>query len=283
MGKFILTGFADEISANLDEQIQGLRDLHIQYIELRTINGKNVSDYTPEEMVPIKEKLDAAGIRVSAIGSPIGKIKITDNPDADLAKFKNTLALAKVLETKYIRMFSFYIDEQDDPAVYRDEVIKRWQAYLRLAEGTGVMLLHENEKRIYGDTAERSLDLLETLQSPIVGATFDPANFVQCSVSTYPEAFHLLEKHIVYMHIKDADGMTVVPAGMGKGHIKEILSALKGKDMFLSLEPHLANFTGFSSLEQGDKKLAEGGNAEKFALAVKSLRSILKEIGAEEA
>lgn len=279
---FTLSAFADEIDEMLDIQIEGIKRHGIDYIEARGIDGKNVSDYTPEEMKTVKKRLDEKNVKVSAIGSPIGKIGITDDFESHLEKFKNTLELARILETKYIRLFSFYIPDGEEPKKYRDEVLKRMDTFVKTAEGSGIILLHENEKGIYGDNAKRCFDILESIGSDILRATFDPANFIQCGETTYPYAYELLKDHIEYMHIKDAkESGEVMPAGDGKGHIKEILENLKnrGYNGFLSLEPHLGNFSGLAELEKNDtyKDLPKAGE-KTFALAVNSLKNILKEI-----
>lgn len=279
---FILSAFADEIDAMLDAQIEGIKRHGINYIEVRGIDGKNVADYTPEEMKNVKNRIDKRNVKISAIGSPMGKIGINDDFDGHLEKFKNTLELARILETKYIRLFSFYIPDGENPKKYRDEVLRRMSEFVKSAKGSGIILLHENEKNIYGDTAERCLDIMESIGSDILRATFDPANFVQCGETTYPYAYEMLKEHIEYMHIKDAknDG-TVVPSGAGIGHIKEILKNLKnrGYDGFLSLEPHLGDFGGLAELEKNDNyKDLPKASEKTFALAVNSLKNILNEL-----
>lgn len=278
--EFIISGFADEIDANLNVQMDVLDQLEIKYIEMRGVNGKNLTDYTLNEVKEIKKQLDQRGFRLSAVGSPIGKIGINDDFAPHLEKFRHTLKIAEVMDTKYIRMFSFFIPKGEDPAQYRDEVLNRWRAFLEAAEGTDITLLHENEKDIYGDTPERCLDLVESLNNESFRLTFDPANFVQCDVEVYPKAFDMLKDHIEYMHIKDAlsDGHQVVPSGQGDGKIKEVLDALRemGYQGFLSLEPHLGNFVGFADLEPGTvgSDMPEGG-AKQFSVAVHALRQLL--------
>lgn len=281
MGNFILSAFADEIDMDLAVQMEVLEGYGIDHIEMRGVNGKNIADVTLEEAKEIKKQLEAKGFKISALGSPIGKIKITEDFEADRLKFIHTLELAKVLETKYIRMFSFFIPQGENPSEHREEVVKRWREYVDLAKDKGIILLHENEKDIYGDTKERCKDLFDELECDFVQATFDPANFVQVEEDTL-EAFELLRPHVAYMHIKDAtaDG-EVVPAGYGIGHVEEILRKLKqeGYVGFLSLEPHLSNFKGFADLE-GDNGivLKERDSKETFGLAVTALREILDRI-----
>ena len=283
MSKFILSAFADEIDPMLTKQMDVLNRHGIKYIEMRGVNGKNLVEHTLEEAGEIKKQLDARGFRISAVGSPIGKIKITDPFEPHLELFRHTVKIAQILETEYIRMFSFFIPQGEDPASFRDEVMKRWRAFIDTAEGTGLTLLHENEKGIYGDTAERCLDLLETMNCSYLKAVFDPANFVQCNVKTYPEAYQLLKGHVAYMHIKDAlyADHSVVPSGYGDGRVKDILKELNsgGFEGFLSLEPHLADFKGFAGLEPGSpaNRLPKDGPGQ-FAVAVEALLKILNEM-----
>jgi len=280
MSKFVLSAFSDEIDMNLKTQMDVLDTHGIKYIEMRGVNGKNITELTIEEAKDIKKQLDERGFKVSALGSPIGKIKITDSFDSHLDLFRHTLELAEILDTKYIRMFSFFMPKGEKAEVYRDEVMKRWKLFIEAAEGKGVILLHENEKDIYGDTPERCKDLLDTMNCPYLRATFDPANFVQCDCLTFPHSFELLKGYIEYMHIKDAQSSDhkVVPSGYGDGRVPEILKALKEADYsgFLSLEPHLAGFKGFEKLEPSSPyNTMEEGGEKSFAIAVGALKKIL--------
>lgn len=283
MSEFVLSAFADEIDSDLKIQMDVLEQHGIKHIEMRGVNGKGLVNYALDEVREIKRQLDERSFKLSAIGSPIGKIKITDDFGPHMELFKHTLEIAKIMECKYIRMFSFFIPEGEDPAKYRDEVINRWKQFIKAAEGSGITLLHENEKDIYGDTPERCLDLLKTLDCDYVKGIFDFANFVQCGVENNLAGFDLLKDYIVYIHVKDAvhSDHHVVPAGEGDGKVKEILEALydKGYEGFLSLEPHLGNFVGFAALEPNSPgfDLPEGG-PRKFAVAVQALKNIIANI-----
>lgn len=272
MSRFTLSGFADEIDDRLDKQMDTLDTLGIRYIEMRGVEGKNLSDYTPDAAKEIKKRLDARGFRLSAVGSPIGKIGIRDDFAPHFDKFKRVVEIAGIMETGYIRMFSFFIPKGDDPEIYKDEVLERWSRFADYVKGSGIRLLHENEKGIYGDTAERCRNILNACDPAVVRGIFDPANFVQCGVET-KAAFDLLKEDIVYMHIKDAlvENGRVVPSGEGDGNLAWILGQLadRGYDGFLSLEPHL---------ETGDIAVC---GADKFKLAHAALINILKTLDAE--
>ena len=280
---FIFTGFSDEIDADIRVQFAHLNEIGIRYFEPRNISGTNISDLTVPEAEALKALMDEKGIRVSSIGSPIGKIGIEEDFPGHLDKLRHTMEIARILGTRCIRIFSFYIPEGQH-SLWRDEVLRRTKAMASLAAEADILLLHENEKGIYGDTAARCREILDEVHSGHLRAVFDPANFIQCGEVTWPDAYRLLRPYISYMHIKDAllDG-TVVPAGYGEGHVGEILSDLKatGYRGFLSLEPHLGTFEGLSSLsrEDGRRLSSEKSSADKFDLAFTALKALLEKDG----
>lgn len=280
--KIELSGFADEINPQLDEQIRVLKKLGMHYVEMRGANGKGLVEYPLDEVEKIKEQLDENDIHLSSVGSPIGKIQITDDFEEHFKLFCHTVNIAHVMEVPYIRMFSFFMPEGEDPEKYHDEVFRRVGRMADYAAKHNVILLHENEKEIYGDVADRCRKLMEEFYSDHFKAVFDFANFVQCHQDT-KEAYEMLKPYIDYVHVKDAEWESgqVVPAGHGDGNVKEILKMLKesGYEGFLSLEPHLADFAGFSALENGKSEKKEKLTGEEsFTLAHESLVKILGEI-----
>lgn len=278
-----ISGFADEIAEDIKTQFAVLNKLNIGYFEPRGVDGKNISELTDQEVAALKQQMDQAGIRVSSIGSPIGKVKVSDDLEAHFEQFKRVVAIAKKLDVKFIRVFSFFHDGGEWTKEERDIVLSNLKRMSAYAAENDVILLHENEKEIYGDNTARCLDLLENLYCDHFKAVFDFANFVQCKQDT-KEAFEALKKYVAYIHIKDAkfeDG-SVVPAGLGDGNVEEILKELfrDGYDGFLSLEPHLGSFKGLENLEMGDlmSDLPEGGEGT-FTLAYNALKNILDRIG----
>jgi len=265
-----LSGFADEIGPDLGLQIETLRSEGLRHLELRGIWGKNVLDLSADDRKEAKARLSGAGIGVSAIGSPIGKVAVDGPWKEHLDRFRIALDAAEFFEAPYIRLFSFYPPEGGAIADHRDEVIRRLNELVRLAEGRPVQLLHENEKKIYGEGTEGCLDIAENV--PGMGLIFDPANFVQADVRP-ADAWPVLRDHAVYFHIKDAleaDGRTVLP-GEGDGAIPEILRdaiCARGFDGFLSLEPHL--------MVAGERSGFSG--PDLFKKAVRALKAILRNL-----
>ncbi|MBR5614924.1 MAG: sugar phosphate isomerase/epimerase [Clostridia bacterium] len=276
-----ISGFSDEIDSNINVQFRVLKKLGIEYFEPRGINGTNIADISDEQLVQLKQEMLNFGIKASSIGSPIGKISICDDFESHIDKLKRVIYIAKELDCRYIRVFSFFIPQGEKAENFRDEVMRRMKVMTKLAEENDVILLHENEKDIYGDTAQRCADVFETVNSPNLRAVFDPANFVQVGQKTYPDAYQIMMPYIKYMHIKDACGEEIVPAGQGQGCIEEILKDLyaNGYQGFLSLEPHLGSFEGLVSLELDDKmlKLPKSGEGT-FSLAFNELNKILDKI-----
>lgn len=282
MKKLALSGFSDEISPVFDEQLAAIREFGLSYIELRGADGINVSDLTASKLGELKEKLRAAGIAVSSIGSPIGKISIEDDFSAHMEKLKRTLEIQKELNAPYLRMFSFYIPPGKAPEEYRQKVLEQMGAMIEEAARWDSVLLHENEKGIYGDTAPRCLELMQAFSGPHFKAVFDFANFVEVGQDTLP-AYESLLPYIEYIHIKDAlrNEKKIVPAGQGDGRVKEILSDLlhSGWRGFLSLEPHLTDFTGLSSLElEAKERYTKLDGKSAWKLALDSLLALLQTI-----
>ena len=254
MKEMKIYAFADEASANVDQQIVAMKRNGLQGLEIRNVDGVNISDITVEKAKEVHQKLKEAGLVVWSIGSPLGKVGIEDDFEAHMAKFKHTLEIAKLLECNNIRLFSFYLPGDKEPERYHDEVICRLKKMVEAAKGSGIDLCHENEKGIYGDVAKRCLEIHKEI--PELKGIFDPANFVQCGQDTL-EAWELLQPYIKYLHIKDAlaDGM-VVPAGAGIGHLKKILDAFRAKGgAEVTVEPHLTVFEGLRELEGNSREV----------------------------
>ena len=155
-----LTGFADEISPELDEQLDTLAQESISHMELRSVWNTNVLDLTDDELEWVKSASAQRGIGISSIGSPIGKVSVAEAFGPHLERFRRALRAADAMEAPYVRVFSFFIPEGQEPVRYREEVIDRMGTLAGEAEDSGVRLLHENEKEIYGDVPSRCVDIL---------------------------------------------------------------------------------------------------------------------------
>ena len=246
-----LSAFADEISPDPDEQLAVCRAIGVTHLELRSVRGINVLDFTPGLRHEVRSKLADAGLNVVCIGSPIGKVRVDEPWEPHFDRFKVAVDAARFFAAPLIRVFSYYGPQGGNVLDHRDEVLRRFHAKVDYVGDAGVTLVHENERHIYGERGDACADLLRSINSPRLRAAFDFANFVQAGDD--PMACWLkLAGYTVHVHVKDAraDGQ-VVPPGQGVGELPAILGMAyaDGYRGFLSLEPHLAaagQFSGFS-------------------------------------
>jgi sugar phosphate isomerase/epimerase len=238
---FTLSAFADEIDPSPEKQIEVLEHCGVHHIELRSILHTNVLDLTDLQVRELKALLDQHGIRLSAIGSPIGKVGIDQPIEPHLKRFERALELCKVFDTPNVRIFSYYRPAGSDWSAWRDEVMARMGEKVRRAERAGVRLLHENEHNIYGDSPERVVDLLQTINSPHLRAVYDAANYVFCGYDPW-EGWQKTRAWTAHFHIKDwiAGEKHGCLAGKGQGRLPDVIAeAAADFDGFATLEPHL--------------------------------------------
>ena len=240
-----LSGFGDEIDPDPETQIAVLQALGARHVEVRSAWGVNVVDLDDAQLSALVERLSGADMAVSAVASPIGKVDVDEDPESEVVRLERVIRVARALQTPYIRIFSFFLEGRS-PETARDAVLTRMARLAETASRHGVILLHENEKGIYGDTPERVLDIVESVGSPALRVAWDSANFVQVGVARpHDSGFALLRPHLEYLQVKDAIAATgeVVPAGQGDGQVALTIQALAadGYTGFASLEPHLAS------------------------------------------
>lgn len=276
--KLILSAFADEYADGLKEQCEALNKFGIEYIELRGVNGKNVSTLTESEVKETKRILDDYEIRVSSIGSPLGKIDIKGDLNGHYETAKRVYETANILGAKNVRIFSFYSKETPFDKC-KGEIYDGIEKLVDLSDGTGLTLCHENEALIYGESPEKCLEIVEYFGGRM-RCVFDMGNFVLDGYDPMA-AYKLLSDYIEYFHIKDAFySGEIVPAGKGEAKIKEILDDYKvngGKDTFITLEPHLQTFSGLNALvgKSFDNPYKYDDQKAAFTDAVEKLKDLL--------
>ena len=270
-----LSAFADEAAEKFTDQIDFLCQQKIGHIELRFCDGKNIMDLNQSELSNIKRILQDHAIKVSAIGSPIGKISLDEPFPAHLEKFKHALKLAQYFDTPMIRIFSYYPPAGKNIADCRSEVTDRLTAQVDLLNDQNITLVHENEAGIYGQTASRCLDLVQTINSPKLKLAYDPGNFVATEKITnnMETCWPLLKNYVAHIHIKDrkVNAETGCLPGAGDAQIKQLLTELAKSNYpgFLTLEPHMAVSGAFSGFT----------GPQLFARAAAALRQLARESG----
>ena len=247
----ILSAFADEYCDDFCGQLEFLNREGIGLIEIRGVNGKNISTLSESEAKECKKELDKAGIKVSSMGSPLGKYPIEDDINPHLDTAKKIFEFANLFGAKLCRVFSFYMPEGKNPDDYKEKVYENLEKLICLSEQYGVSLCHENEWGIYGQSPEKCLELINRFDGRF-HTVFDMGNYVLDGYKPWKENYESLKHSIRYFHIKDAlSAGAIVPAGCGEANIKEILSdyqSTANSDFFVSIEPHLQTFSGLNQL-----------------------------------
>ena len=284
MARFVLSAFADEAGSSLSEQIKGLKENDIDFIEPRNIDKKNLLTLTEEELKAIKCELDKNGIKVNSLGSPIGKYPIDKPFDDHLVDFEKALRACEIFETKNMRVFSFYV-EQDKLAENRDEVINRLKKLVEIASKRGIRLCHENESKIYGQMPREVLDILKSVDG--LYGVFDAANY-RMNDGDIDAGIDSTLIRLGYMHIKDAiySEQMIVPAGEGEGKIGEVIekiNAATDEVIYLTLEPHLHIFDAYKDIDDHELKgkYVFKTNREAFDFAANTLKALLRAHGFE--
>ena len=254
MKKINLYGFADEISNNFDEQISGLINCGLNGLEIRNVDGESISDISLSKAREVKKKLDSAGLVAWSVASPIGKVEITDdNAKLHIEKLEHTLEICKIIGSHNIRLFSYYIPAGISYNDCSGKIIESLTNMNEIAVKYDVVLCLENEKGLFGDIPERTKIILDAI--PEIKCVFDPANYVQCNVDI-KKSWQILSDRVEYLHIKDANITgTIVPAGEGDAQIEYIIKKyIQNGGSNISIEPHLVEFDGLSSLERDGER-----------------------------
>ena len=282
MAKFALSAFADEAGSTLEEQIAALKANDIDYIEPRNIDKTGILDISEESLRAVKSELDKNGIKVNSLGSPIGKYPIDSPFETHLEAFERALRACEILGTKNMRMFSFFVT-QDDLSAKRDEVLARMNKLVSLATERGISLCHENESKIYGCMPEEVADLLDNVDG--LYGIFDPANY-RMNGADCMEGIEATLKNLKYLHIKDAiySTKTIVPAGEGEGQIAKVIDIVNEHTddvVYLTLEPHLHVFDAYASIDDHELKGVHKftSNREAFDFAACALKKLLADNG----
>lgn len=244
-GNMIASIFGDEVSNNLDQQIEFCKKNKVAFLELRSINDKSIIDFDINVIKKIVKKFKSNGIKVSSLGTSIGK-KLYESRDEDEKILIKAIKIAKIFECSRLRIFSYFFCEN------RYQIYQWIKNMSYIAQKENVILCIENEKNTNFQTIEDGLNLINLLGKQAY-FVFDPANFVQCGENALI-AYQKLEEYISYIHLKDVNkkGINVL-LGDGIANIKSILKQYLKKDREnkgITLEPHLAKFEYLRSIDE---------------------------------
>ena len=292
-----LSAFADEAGESVDTQIDALKQAGFKHIDLRTVDGINISELPLDHARAVKGKLDAAGIRVNMFGSPLGKIDIADDFAIDQRKLEHLAKLSKVLDCRAIRIFSYYNKKQATMDVWQNEALSRLKKLSEQAAGENLVLYHENEAGIFGDHCKQVLVIAQTLRSVAgigssshggagsFGLIFDFDNYNRGGDNVW-ENWTQLKDYTDAFHLKDSNSQGHhVPIGMGSGQAERILAdaVACGWRGPLSVEPHLKHSKAVLATHPGtpaNQAFADKDARECFQIATQAAKALLKKLAA---
>lgn len=241
------SGISDEASQYLERQLAAHRELGWTHIELRNIDGKNLTDADDAAFARIADAVEASGIQVCCFASQLANWSrpITSDFAVDREELARAIPRMQRLGTKFIRGMSYPNDGLSHDA-WRDEAVRRMRELTKMAEDGGVILVHENCNGWGGESPENTLELLERVDSPALKLVYDTGNpfMHRQDALAYLQA---VIDHVIHVHIKDGylDGDKHVFTYPDEGScqvgacIRTLLA--HGYDGGYSIEPHLAS------------------------------------------
>ena len=300
------TGFADEAADSIEKQIEVTKELGWEHIELRSIEGTNLTDISDKKFEEVYRKLNQAGVKVNCFGSAVANwAKDPRNKNSfkkSIEELKRAIPRMQKLGTKMIRGMSYGIpkDLSPDNPELEIKIIDHLKKMVKMCEEAGIIYLHENCMNYFSQSYEHMDKLVETINSPNFKIVFDTGNPVMADnrMGEPPynkqrswEAYQHLKEHIHYVHIKDGvfiketDGifpeMDYCYPGEGNGEVKKIIKDLiqSGYDGGFSIEPHMGAVyhedRNDSQAEAKYNTYLEYGRS--FMRLIKEIKSELKE------
>jgi L-ribulose-5-phosphate 3-epimerase len=263
MKQFDLGVITDEVTPEFEKALLWAKGFGLEWVELRFVWGKYVTEFTPDDVKRAKELLAKHGLKVSVVDSPYFKTLLpgtqskfdTGKPDplqSDFSKqtavLERAIARAKDFGTDKVRIFSFL--RVEDPKSVFDRVAKELDRTAAIAQREGIRLVLENEFSCNVATGVESAAMLKAVKSPALGLNWDPGNAYAAGETPFPDGYEPLDKkRLWHMHLKDADPVPKagepkwMPIGGGKidflGQFRALIK--DGYKGTMSLETHYLN------------------------------------------
>ncbi len=246
------SGIADEAGSDLDRQVKAHLELGWSHIEIRNVDGVNLTDVDDARFEEIHAAVSDAGLQVSCFASQLANWArpIDGSFDVDRQELERAIPRMQKMGTEFIRTMSYPNSSPPlSDADWRKTVVERMKELCRIARDGGVTLVHENCNGWGGQGAQQTMDLLSDVGSERLKLVFDTGNPCQYSQDAW-EYYTGVQEEIVYVHIKDyvpgdGDGAEEVACypGEGCGYVREICSDLleRGYDGGFSIEPHITS------------------------------------------
>jgi sugar phosphate isomerase/epimerase len=246
-----LSILTDEVSQDLADVLRFAKDLQIEGIELRSLNGKAFKDLSPAEIREVRQRCDDAGLKVSGAATPVFKCDL-DQP-AQIAEhvelFKRSVDAALTLGCEVVRVFTFL--RRSHPATSEDlqRAASHFPKLLELVRGTPAIVGVENEASCIVATGGETREFLSHLpKDPQLGVVWDPCNVIYLDNVGDPvhDEYPKVADRVLHVHIKDAKregtkaAVECLEVGTGEIDFPGQFALLRerGYDGWVTLETH---------------------------------------------
>lgn len=248
----------DEVSPKLDEALDWIRARGFKHVELRVVDGANIMNAGDEQLDGIRQRVEEAGLFISAVASPVFKCPLdpdrpvqtgdtfgqsaADTVESHFRLLDRAFGIAERLGASRIRIFSFW--REAEPQAHEDEIVKHLARAAAAAERKGMLLLLENEPSCNGGNAREVGTLAERVNHPALRVLWDPGNEQYTGSPAFPDGYERVKHVLAHVHLKDAiaaeDGSRCVPIGQGGVDFAGQLAALAkdGYDGLFTIETH---------------------------------------------
>jgi sugar phosphate isomerase/epimerase len=258
--KLRIAAITDEFSPDFGAALEAMAPIGMTGAELRVLWGKNIMDLSDDELARARDMVQAKGMDVMSIASPILKCVLPGGAGVDTRFQQDVFAsrhtfedqprltehafrIAKFFGARIIRVFSYWRTVEPERAF--DDVVKAVTDLAQKAAREDLIIGLENEHACHIGTAAEAAKVLKVAQHPNLMLVWDPANALVGGEEPFPYGYNLLPKgRIVHVHVKDChmEGHKPVWGPVGTRHVdwKGQIAALRaeGYDGWLSLETH---------------------------------------------
>ena len=316
MCELLISGFADEaaIDKTIDQQFSAFAALGLNYLSLRFVDVghgiKNVMDLSPEELAIVQKKLDEYDLKISSIGSPIGKVKLLDVDDGTSNKFfpfdlylnqhvEKVCRIAGTLDCKCVRGFSFYHPKGTAPEDHVQQAADHLKQIASICDSYGLTFGLEVEANLIGQNADLLMQIHSTVNHDAIMLIFDGANLITQGYSKFEsiEQFNKMKPALGWLHVKDHVATKTetggyvdeealcgfVPAGDGASGYPEILSEFKSSYSSIAERVLSRGLPGvFADLEphlKGGGQFGGFSGPDGFGIATRAFCQTCNDIG----
>lgn len=216
---FPLAAITDEFSPDLTAALDAMQGVGMTGAELRLIGGRNVVEFSDDEVDEVRAAVEARGMRVIGVASPVLKCVLPDAPAID-TRFQQdvfgssytmadqprleerALRIAERSGARLVRVFSYW--RTVDPAACFDRVCEALRRLAAKGAERGVIIGLENEPACNIATGAETAAVLSAVSHPNLQVIWDPANALVGGETPYPAGYSALPaSRIAHVHAKD--------------------------------------------------------------------------------